>query len=301
MAADRVLKKPDWLKVRLRRGPAAERLQGLLRRGGLHTVCEEALCPNQGQCWANGRATIMILGGTCTRNCRFCNVSPERPEGCDAGEPRRVADAVAEMGLDEIVITSVTRDDLPDGGAAIWAETVRRIRESAPGVTVEVLVPDFGGSVTALATLLDARPDVFGHNLETVPRLYPAARPQADYARSLDVLRRARRRRLIVKTGIMVGLGEIEGEILALMRDALAAGVDILSVGQYLQPSRQHLPVARYVPPPEFDAYRRQGLELGFRVVVAAPLVRSSFHAEEQTVFVSRRLGRTPARRGPAG
>jgi lipoic acid synthetase len=231
----------------------------------------------------------MILGGVCTRGCRFCNVTPGTPRACDEGEPARCAEVVAEMGLSDVVITSVTRDDLPDGGAAIWAETIRRVRERVPGITVEVLAPDFGGDEAALDRVIAARPTVFGHNLETVPSLYPRVRPQAGYDRSLAVLRRAARAGLAAKTGIMVGLGETGDEVEQLMRDARAAGVEIFYVGQYLQPSRRHAPVVRYVEPAEFDAYTRRGREMGFEVVVSAPLVRSSYHSDDQAAYLRRR------------
>ena len=287
----RPLRKPAWLRVQAGHGAAFGATQRIVRGQRLHTVCEEALCPNRGRCWEHGRATIMILGGTCSRACRFCNVTHARPEGCDPDEPRRVAEAVRAMGLRDVVLTSVTRDDLPDGGAALWAETIRAVRRAAPGCRVEVLVPDFSGSEAALGALIGTRPAVFGHNLETVRGLYPTVRPGADYARSLGVLRATARAGLIAKTGIMVGLGETAGEVAALMRDAREAGVDIFTAGQYLQPSRQHLPVSRYVEPAEFEEYRRRGLELGFGAVVSGPLVRSSFHSDEQVAYVARRLG----------
>jgi len=280
------LPKPAWLRVRLGGGPGYSRLQKILRDRKLHTVCDEALCPNKGRCWEHGRATLMILGNVCTRHCFFCNVAPGRPSACDADEPRRVAEAVKAMGIRDIVITSVTRDDLEDGGAAVWAETVRCVHEAAPGILVEVLVPDFRGSAAALDRVLDARPEVLGHNLETVPSLYKKVRPQADYRRSLAVLSRARQRGFIVKTGIMVGLGESPDEVRAVMNDALRAGCDIFTIGQYLQPSKEHLPVSRYVEPREFDGFRDDGLRMGFKVVVSAPLVRSSYHSDEQEEFV---------------
>ena len=284
--SDSPSRKPDWLKVRLGHGPGYARLRAIVRDGGLHTVCEEALCPNLGRCWEHGRATLMILGGGCTRGCAFCNVGSAPPGPCDAGEPARVAQAVAAMGLGDVVITSVTRDDLADGGAAIWAETLRRVREAVPGLRVEALIPDFGGDAQALGAVLAARPDVLGHNLETVPSLYPAVRPLADYERSRGVLRQARARGLVVKTAIMVGLGETAEQVAAVMRDAVDCGCEIFFIGQYLPPTRRHFPVARYVEPREFDAYRERGLALGLKVVVAAPLVRSSFHSEEQDRYL---------------
>jgi lipoyl synthase len=283
------MKKPDWLRVCVGHGPQFKRVADLVRNGRLHTVCEEALCPNRGACWEHGRATLLILGATCSRGCTFCNVASGTPALPDPGEPARVGEAVRDMGLREVVLTSVTRDDLSDGGAAHWAATIRAVRAAVPGIGVEVLVPDFRGDAASLDTVLAARPDVLAHNLETIPRLYPAVRPEADYARSLDVLRRARHAGLIVKTGIMAGLGETDAEIEVLMRDAGAAGAEIFTIGQYLQPSRTHHPVARYIAPAAFDAYREQGLAMGFGVVVSAPLVRSSLHSAAQSAYVARR------------
>lgn len=296
-------RKPSWLKTRLGQGPRFARTQEIVRSGSLHTVCEEALCPNRGQCWENGRATIMILGQTCSRACTFCNVehapSPPSPSSSscqniphpppDPDEPQRVANAIQEMDLSEVVITSVTRDDLTDGGAAIWAETVARVRDAVPCISVEVLVPDFQGAPADIDTVLAAAPDVFAHNLETVPSLYPAVRPQANYQRSLAVLKRAADANFITKTGIMVGLGETKEQVLEVMRDARAAGATIFTIGQYLQPSKQHHPVVRHVEPAEFDVYRNEGLTMGFGVVASAPLVRSSLHSEEQQAYVTER------------
>jgi lipoyl synthase len=288
------LTKPAWLRVRLGGGPGYSRLQKLLHDRGLHTVCEEALCPNKGRCWEHGRATVMILGNTCTRNCTFCNVVPGRPAACDQEEPRRVADAVKAMKISEIVITSVTRDDLEDGGAAIWAETIRQVRDGVPGIVLEVLIPDFKGKMDLIGCVLAAKPDVLGHNVETVPRLYRKVRPQADYRRSLDVLKHAHERGFITKTGIMVGLGESESEVVEVMDDAVGAGCDIFTIGQYLRPSRRHVAVDRYVEPAEFDRFRDVGLSLGFKVVISAPLVRSSYHSEEQSAFLARNGLRRP-------
>ena len=284
------LRKPPWLRVRVPGGRNHARLSGLVHGRGLHTVCEEALCPNLGRCWENGRATLMILGDVCTRGCTFCGVQSGRPSGeGDEQEPRRVAEAVQAMGLEEVVITSVTRDDLPDGGGAIWAETIRCMREAVPGLMIEVLIPDFAGSPDSLTRVFDAGPDILGHNLETVPALYERVRPRADLERSLGVLRRAHERGLITKTGIMVGLGEPPAAVFELMARAVAAGGDIFTVGQYLRPSAEHVPVTRYVEPSEFEQYRLRGLELGFAVVVSGPLVRSSYHSDEQTDYVRRR------------
>ncbi|MBN1557374.1 MAG: lipoyl synthase [Lentisphaerae bacterium] len=282
--------KPAWLRVRLGGGPEQERVAKIIRRYGLHTVCEEALCPNRGACWANGRATLMILGETCTRACAFCNVSGGRPRPCDPDEPARAAEAVAALGLREVVLTSVTRDDLADGGAAVWADTIRRVHAAAPGVQVEVLVPDFGGSAKALDVVLGAGPEVLGHNLETVRALYPAVRPGADYDRSLALLRRAHEAGFVTKTGIMVGLGERPDQVSELMRDAVAAGVEIFTAGQYLQPARHHLPVAHYVSPEAFAALAKEARAAGFQVVTAEPLVRSSYYSEAQSAYVARRL-----------
>lgn len=282
-------KKPDWLKVRIPQGRNYTRLRDIIHRSNLHTVCEEALCPNMGTCWENSRATLMILGNTCTRACKFCAVDSGRPKACDAEEPRRVAEAIKEMGLKDVVITSVTRDDLKDGGAGIWAETITCVHETVSGISVEVLIPDFRGSAEALKTVIDSKPEVLGHNLETVPSLYGKARPQADYKLSLEVLSRVNEHGMITKTGIMVGLGETSEQVLELMKDALEAGCEIIYIGQYLQPTKNHLPVHRYVEPAEFEIYRRKGIKMGFKVVMSSPLVRSSFHSEEQTRYVKTR------------
>jgi len=278
--------KPPWIRVKVGQNGLFQATKERLRAHGLHTVCEEAFCPNLGRCWACGRATVLILGDRCTRGCRFCNVDKRPVLPPDPEEPGRVAAAVKETGLKEVVVTSVTRDDLPDGGAALWAETVEAIRAAAPGTLIEVLVPDFGGVADDIATVIRARPDVFGHNLETVPRLYPQARPQADYARSLAVLRQASEAGLITKTSLMLGLGETLEEIEQTLRDARAAGCAIFYAGQYLQPSPRHLPVARYVEPAEFGEIRDRAYALGFGFVASEPLVRSSYHEEGQTAFV---------------
>jgi lipoyl synthase len=282
-------KKPDWLKVRIGQGPRYARTMRIVEEFQLHTVCREAQCPNIGECWRHGRATVMILGEACTRNCLFCAVRQDRSGRYDADEPRRVAEAAARMALDDIVITSVTRDDLSDGGAAIWAETIRRVRETLPAATVEVLVPDFGGSSAAFEQVAAAQPDVFGHNMETVASLYALARPQADYRRSLELLERTVRRGLIAKTGIMAGLGETMDELRTLIGDIARTGCEILYIGQYLQPTPRHLPVARYVEPREFDLLREQALQAGLHVTVSGPLVRSSYHSADQAAYVRRR------------
>ncbi len=273
---------PSWIRVRLRQGPELARLRGVFREGTLHTVCEEARCPNLWECWNRGTATFMILGDVCTRSCGFCAVKTGRPSDIDRDEPRRVAQAVHAMGLRHAVVTSVNRDELPDGGAAVFAETIRAIRAVKPDCTIEVLIPDFQGSEAALATVLVARPDILNHNTETVPRLYPTVRPQARYDQSLELLRRANDAGRVTKTGLMVGLGETMEELLIVFADLRRAHCDIVTVGQYLQPTRDHLPVARYYRPEEFDALGRQARALGFAHVEAGPLVRSSYHAEEQ-------------------
>jgi len=275
--------------VRLPSGPGFARLHSAMRCGGLHTVCEEALCPNQGHCWERGHATFLILGDRCTRGCAFCNVTAHNPAPPDPDEPRRVAEAISGLGLREIVLTSVTRDDVPDGGAAIWAATIRAVRTAAPRATVEVLVPDFGGNPSSQDTVIAAAPDVFGHNLETVPSLYGKVRTRADYRRSLGLLRRAADAGLLAKTALMLGIGETIGEVHATIRDAREAGCAILFLGQYLRPSRRHYPVARYVEPAEFDDLRAAALAIGFLVVESAPLVRSSFHSDAQSALVGKK------------
>ena len=274
--------RPAWLKVRLPSGPQVEQLRALMRSKELHTVCEEAHCPNMAECWGAGTATFMILGDTCTRSCGFCAVKTGRPTELDTGEPVRVGDAVARMALQHVVVTSVNRDELADGGAAIFAETIREIRRRSPGTTVEVLIPDFRGVVEALDVVLDARPEILNHNTETVPRLYSRVRPQAVYERSLEVLRHTKRAApdLVCKSGIMVGLGETRDEVIATMRDIRAQGTDVLTIGQYLRPSPQHLPIERYWSPEEFDGLRDDGMAMGYRHVESGPLVRSSYHAE---------------------
>jgi lipoic acid synthetase len=274
--------RPEWLKVRLPMGPQVEELRRLMRAKSLHTVCEEAHCPNMAECWGAGTATFMILGDTCTRSCGFCAVKTGRPLALDPEEPGHVGDAVARMGLGHAVVTSVNRDELPDGGAAMFAATIREIRRRSPGTTVEVLIPDFRGVLDALQTVLDERPEVLAHNVETVPRLYARVRPQAVYERSLEVLRRTTERAadLVCKTGIMVGLGETHDEVVATMRDIHAQGTAVLTIGQYLRPSPVHLPIERYWTPDEFARLRDAGMAMGFRHVESGPLVRSSYHAE---------------------
>jgi lipoic acid synthetase len=277
--------RPEWLKVRLFGGENYQALRQIMRSLDLHTVCESARCPNQGECWEHRTATFMILGNLCTRSCGFCAVPSGRPTAApDEHEPERVALAVAQMGLRYAVVTSVNRDDQPDGGAAIFAATIAAIRSQVPGCKVEVLIPDFRGDATALQTVIAARPDVLNHNVETVPRLYRRVRPGAEYLRSLALLRRAKQSApaMPVKTGMMLGLGETREEVLAAMQDLVDQGTDIFTLGQYLQPTREHLPVERFVPPDEFAEYKRLGEEMGLGYVEAGPLVRSSYHAFEQ-------------------
>lgn len=278
-------RKPSWLKVRSPGGQEYLRLKQLMRSQGLHTVCEEASCPNIGECWEDGTATFMILGDVCTRACKYCGVAHGMPTTLDLDEPRRVADTVGVMELDHVVITSVNRDELPDGGAGIYAETIREIRRRRPECSVEVLIPDFKGDEEALATVLDAEPAILGHNLETVDRLHPDVRPGGRYWRSISFLGASKRIRpdILTKTGIILGMGEEEPELHTAMRDLREASVDILTLGQYLRPSPMHIPVARWVTPEEFARWKQIGeAEYGFHHVESGPLVRSSYHAKEQ-------------------
>jgi lipoic acid synthetase len=282
-AADRPARKPPWLKVRLSHGPEVNETRKLMRRQGLHTVCEEAACPNLGECWAKKHATVMILGSVCTRACAFCNVATGVPDPVDAAEPEHLAAAVRELGLEHVVVTSVDRDDLEDGGAGHFARCIEALRRAAPDTTVEVLTPDFRRKPGALERVVDAGPDVFNHNCETVPRLYRRIRPGASYEHSVGLLANAKRRdpSLFTKSGIMVGLGERFEEVHALMDDLRAADVDFLTIGQYLRPTLRHAPVDRYVEPDEFDALAAAARERGFLLVSASPLTRSSYHAGE--------------------
>jgi lipoyl synthase len=277
-------RKPDWLKVRAPGGPNYSRLKHLMRELDLHTVCEEAHCPNVGECWEHGTATFMILGDVCTRNCGYCAVQHGRPPKYDVEEPNRVAAAVAEMQLRHAVITSVDRDDLDDFGAYIFAETIRQIRSRIPSCSVEVLVPDFQGDEAAIRSVLEARPDIYNHNTETLPRLYRRARPGGRYERVLRIFQFAKREApdIPTKTGIILGLGETTEEVLATMRDLRTVDVYILTLGQYLRPSNDHLPLDRYYTPQEFRELAQAGRAMGFRHVEAGPLVRSSYHAWEQ-------------------
>jgi lipoic acid synthetase len=283
MTAVPLLPRPEWIKARAPMGERYERLRDVMRDLGLHTVCEEARCPNIGDCWNRGTATFMILGDVCTRACGFCAVKTGLPRlPPDPREAERVAEAAARMGLRHAVVTSVNRDDQRDGGAGVFAACIRRIRERVPGCTVEVLIPDFKGDAAALQIVIDAAPDVLNHNTETVPRLYRQVRPGARFERSLELLRQAKTAGLLTKSGIMVGLGEEPGEVQDTVRRIREAGTDILTVGQYLRPSADHLPIVRYYEPAEFAEIKRYALGLGYRHVESGPLVRSSYHAEEQ-------------------
>lgn len=275
-------RRPEWLKVRLPFGEGYNDVKKIVQSNGLHTVCEEARCPNIGECWGRKTATFMILGDICTRSCGFCAVKTGKPQYLDRDEPRRVGEAVKKMQLKHAVITSVNRDELPDGGSGIFAETVRQIRKCVPSCRVEVLIPDFKGDPAALQNIIDASPDILNHNTETVPRLYKSVRPQGNYQWSLKVLKIAKKKRMVTKTGLMLGLGETTEEVFRVMRDLCALNVDIFTLGQYLQPTKYHLPVARFVCPDEFAMYKEKGLVMGFRHVESGPLVRSSYHADEQ-------------------
>ncbi len=275
--------KPPWLKRPIPSGVTYQQIQKLLKKSKLHTVCQEARCPNLGECFSHGTATFLILGDHCTRNCGFCAVA-HGPLGAPAPEePARVAEAVKGMGLRHVVITSVTRDDLPDGGARQFAETIRAIQKKTPDARVEVLIPDFQGSLSALKTVIEAHPHVLNHNIETVPRLYPSVRPGAIYERSLQLLMRVQNLdpSIPTKSGLMLGLGETPKEIRQTLLDLLQVGCSLLTLGQYLQPSKEHLPVVRFIPPAEFDRWRDRALQMGFMEVASGPFVRSSYHAEE--------------------
>jgi lipoic acid synthetase len=285
----RPLRKPPWLRVKMPSGDTYFELKRLVRQHRLHTVCEEAMCPNIGECWNQRSATFMLLGDTCTRSCGFCAVKTGRPEALDEQEPERVADAIATLRLRYAVITSVNRDDVPDGGGHIFAETIRAVRRRVPNCRVEVLIPDFKGNWEALAEVVRARPDVLNHNLESIARLYDQVRPQAKYERSLELLQRVKRLdpAMRTKSGLMVGLGEELHEIVTTMYDLRRAGCDLLTIGQYLRPSPHHLPVRRYYPPEDFADLQRQGAAMGFAHVESGPLVRSSYHAATQEAAAS--------------
>jgi lipoic acid synthetase len=276
--------RPEWLKVRAPGGETYANLKKMMRSKTLHTVCEEAHCPNIGECWGRGTATFLILGDICTRSCGFCAIKTGRPQPVDPEEPLKVALAVQQMGISHVVITSVNRDELPDQGSTIWAKTIEEVRRLNPKVSIEVLIPDFKGDLNCLQRVLDAKPNILNHNVETVPRLYRTVRPQAKYERSLRVLQYSKEQGFITKTGIMVGIGETFDEVVQVMKDLRQIDVDIFTIGQYLQPSPAHLPVDRFVTPEEFKQYKLIGIELGFRHVESGPLVRSSYHAESHVV-----------------
>jgi len=282
-------RRPPWIKVRAPAGETYEWLRDMMRSKSLHTVCEEARCPNLGECWGSGTATFLLMGDTCTRSCGFCDIKTGRPAPLDWLEPERVARAVQAMDLRHAVITSVNRDERPDGGAPIFALVIRRIRQLQPGCSVEVLIPDFKGSIEALGIVMAARPEILNHNVETVPRLFKQVQPQDRYEWAQATLSNAKRLEpeVLTKSGIMLGLGERLEEVQAVMRDLRDWGVDILTIGQYLQPSKQHLPIERYYTPEEFAELKRYGLEIGFRWVESGPLVRSSYHAEQQVRALS--------------
>ncbi|HET7011798.1 MAG TPA: lipoyl synthase [Anaerolineales bacterium] len=283
------LRRPEWIRVRAPAGETYEWLRGLMRSKSLHTVCEEARCPNVGECWGAGTATFLMMGDTCTRACGFCDVKTGRPSPLDWQEPERVAQAVKAMNLRHAVITSVNRDERKDGGAPIFAMVIRRIRELQPGCSIEVLIPDFKGSLDALKIVMDARPEILNHNVETVPRMFRKVQPQDRYEWARATLSNAKSLdgEVLTKSGIMLGLGETLDEVRATMRDLQSWGVDILTIGQYLQPSRNHLPIERYYTPQEFADLKTFGLEIGFRWVESGPLVRSSYHAEQQVRALS--------------
>lgn len=275
------IKKPKWLRVKLPTGENYRTVRGLVDQHKLHTICESGSCPNMGECWGEGTATFMILGNICTRSCGFCAVQTGKPDVVDEFEPGRVANSVKIMGVKHAVITSVDRDDLKDGGSEIWAQTVRAIRQQSPGTTLETLIPDFAGKWENLQVIIDVAPEIVSHNLETVRRLTKQVRIQAKYDRSLEVLFRLKKGGMRTKSGVMLGLGESESEVIETMQDLRSVGVDILTLGQYLQPTPKHLPVFEFIEPMQFEKYRILGLEMGFRFVESGPLVRSSYHAEK--------------------
>jgi lipoyl synthase len=275
------IRKPDWLKIKLPKGDNYLKVKGILEEKGLHTICSSGKCPNMGECWNAGTATFMILGEICTRSCKFCATKTGKPLPVDPSEPEKIAQSVKHLSLKHVVLTSVDRDDLPDGGSEIWAATVRKVKELNPGTTIETLVPDFGGNSDQLQLVIEAAPNIISHNLETVRRLTPQIRSAAQYDRSLEVLRQIATSELRVKSGIMVGLGETEEEVLETMDDLRKVNCSIFTIGQYLQPTPAHLKVVEYVHPDQFEKYRVAGLEKGFTHVESKPLVRSSYHAEK--------------------
>lgn len=275
--------KPEWLRIRVRNGGKMEEVEELLKSLSLNTVCEEANCPNRIECFSNKTATFMILGSVCTRNCTFCNVEKGIPVPVDPDEPRHVAEAIEKLRLNFAVITSVTRDDLPNGGSSQFVRVIKEIKKLTSGISVEVLIPDFQGNSESLKMVVEANPDIINHNVETVPRLYPQVRPMADYKRSLKLLKNVKliNDNMLTKSGIMVGLGEMEEEVLEVMRDLREVGCNLLTIGQYLSPSEKHHPIVEYINPEQFEKYKKSGYELGFNHVSSAPLVRSSYHAGE--------------------
>jgi lipoyl synthase len=275
------IKKPKWLRVKLPTGENYRKVRGLVDQHNLHTICESGSCPNMGECWGEGTATFMILGNICTRSCGFCGVQTGKPDAVDIYEPGKVANSVKIMGVKHAVITSVDRDDLKDGGSEIWAQTIRAVRQQSPGTTLETLIPDFAGNWENLQVLINAAPEIVSHNLETVRRLTKQVRIQAKYDRSLELLFRLKKGGMRTKSGVMLGLGETQEEVIETMQDLRAVQVDILTLGQYLQPTPKHLPVAEFIEPAQFDHYKKLGLEMGFRYVESGPLVRSSYHAEK--------------------
>ena len=282
--------RPSWIKAKAPDGAEYRELKRLVESSNLHTVCQSAHCPNIGECWRARTATFMILGNTCTRNCQFCAISTGQPDALDEDEPRRVAEAVKYLNLKQAVVTSVTRDDLPDGGARMFAETIREIRRSSDGCSVEILIPDFQGDRDALYSIVQEKPDILNHNIETVERCYAEVRPQAIYSRSIELLRQAKAMssEIRTKSGLMVGIGETWDEVIGTMRDLRSVDCDILTIGQYLAPSKDHYPISRYYTPEEFADLKRIALEMGFGYVESAPLVRSSYHAAEQTCPIPR-------------
>jgi len=276
--------KPEWLRVKLPTGKRYQEIKTIVDDNNLHTVCQSAACPNRGECWSAGTATFMILGNICTRSCGFCNVQTGRPTELDLDEAKRVAEAIKKMGIEYAVITSVNRDELKDGGAGVWAQTILEIKRLNSTTKIEVLLPDFSGNWVALDTVLSAYPDVVNHNIETVPRLYKQVRPQATFERSLRLLKHVKERGFVTKSGIMLGLGELEKEVLEVMEHWSAVGCDIITIGQYMQPTKDHLPVVHYIKPETFDKLAETGKGMGFKHVFAGPLVRSSYHAHEQAM-----------------
>jgi len=283
-------RRPPWIRVKAPMGETYEQVRDLMRSKSLHTVCEEAQCPNLGECWGRGTATFLMMGDTCTRSCGFCDIKTGRPSPLDWAEPNRIAESVRAMNLQHVVITSVNRDDRPDGGSPIFAMVIRRIRQLQPGCSIEVLIPDFKGSEVALKIVMDAQPEILNHNVETVPRLFKKVQPQDHYEWALKTLENAKKLDPLVltKSGIMLGLGEEKDEVLQTMRDMANIGVDILTLGQYLQPSKKHLPVERFWTPQEFAELREEGLAMGYKWVESGPLVRSSYHADEQVRALSK-------------